>query len=150
MEQPVISKKLITVSLILFVFTLVFACGTSLFATGEGRFIQVTLKDNSMLKFECDSFLFNWVTPEVKDEITCDSTAFAISEIDEIRVLNEGLNNCDSKDGDWLFEVVFKDKERRSIQGFIPLSAKEVTGVLFGTTEERTIALENISTVSFQ
>jgi hypothetical protein len=112
----------------------------------EGQYVLVTLKDKSTLKFEYDSFEFNWIVPSVKNEITCKSTDFHISEVEEIYVLNQTWNPCAKKD-DWLFDVSLKDK--KPVQGFFELSGESVLGKLFDSGEQREIPYSNISKVSF-
>ncbi len=113
---------------------------------GEGQYIVVTLKDKTTVKFEHDSFEFNWVVPSVKSEFTCKSTAFDVSELVEIYVLNQTWNPCAKKD-DWVFDVSLKDK--KPVQGFFELTGESVLGKLFDSGDQREIPYSNISKVSF-
>lgn len=148
MRHPVITKKRITIALVLFVMVLV--GGKSLLAADIERYIEVTLKDKSVVKFEYSSFQFNWESPQIKDEISCDVTTFSIAELDKIYVQSLGVDSCDQRDNQWLFEVIFKDQERDSIQGFIPMVVNEITGTVYGTTTQQTIAIENIGFLVFE
>ncbi|MCP5045781.1 MAG: hypothetical protein GY940_01315 [bacterium] len=113
---------------------------------GEGKYVLVTLKDKSTVKFEHDSFEFNWAAPSVKNEFTCKATAFDVSQLKEIYVLNQTWNPCAKKD-DWVFDVELQDQ--KSIQGFFELSGDSVLGKLFDSGNQQEIPFVNISKVSY-
>lgn len=128
------------------VFMLLFGGSQGLLAN-EGKYIMVTLKDNTEVKFEYDSFDFGWTAPQIKEDMACKTHAFALDEIVEIYILNQTLDACSQKDNQWAFDVYLKDK--KPVQGFIELKADKVTGLLFGTDTEKSISYSDINKVSY-
>ncbi|MGE5342379.1 MAG: hypothetical protein ACM3SY_12960 [Candidatus Omnitrophota bacterium] len=115
---------------------------------GEENVVLVTLRDDSTVKFQKDSFVFPWVTPEIKNETNCETFAFNPNDVKEIYILNPTLNHCDQRDDDWTFDVHFKNSEPRD--GFIEITSEEVTGKLVETGKEQSILFQEIRKVSFQ
>ena len=117
-----------------------------LFGEGNGKYILVTLKDKSVEKFEYDAFSFNWVLPQIKNEVTCEVEDFLPADLEKIFVLSQTWNSCDEKD-DWVFDVYLKD--RRPIQGFFELTAEKVTGKVYETGKIKSIPFQDISKVTY-
>lgn len=128
------------------VFMLLFTGSQGLMAN-EGKYIKVTLKDKTEVKFEYDSFEFGWIAPQIKQETVCKNHDFAKDEIIEIYVLNQTLDSCSMKDDQWVFDLYLKDK--KAIQGFFELKDDKVTGLLLGTETEKSIPYTDISKVSY-
>jgi hypothetical protein len=141
------SQSTLSILFAAFAVFLVLFGGSQAMEAGEGKYILVTLKDKSEVKFDYDAFLFNWVAPQIRGEITCKTHDFAKDEIVEIYVLNRTLNPCNQKEDEWVFDLYLKDK--KPIQGFLELNAEEVTGKLYGADTERSIPFTDISKVSY-
>jgi hypothetical protein len=110
---------------------------------GEEKYVTVVLRDDTILKFDYDSFTMNWVVPQIKDELTCELFDFNPLEVDEIQMLTIGEDFCDKRDN-WLFDLSFKDLGKPSIQGFIEVTEENVKGRLSGTGEVKVIPFMEI------
>ncbi len=138
--------KNVVIGLAILVIIMVSASSSPLF--GEDHFVLVTMRDDSVIKFQYDSFSLHWVNTQIKDEETCEIYDFSPSNLVEIYILNPALNRCDQREDDWLFDVYFRD--RTPIQGFIEITSEDVTGKLFETGVEKTIPFQEIRKVSYQ
>lgn len=128
------------------VFVVLFAGSQGLMAN-EGKYIKVTLKDKTEVKFQYDSFIFGWTAPQIKQDTICKTFDFAKDEIIEIYILNQTLDSCGMKDDQWAFDLYLKDK--KPIQGFFQLKDDKVTGLLLDTETEKSIPYTDISKVSY-
>lgn len=114
---------------------------------GEDRYVLVTLRDNTELKFQYDSFSFNWINPQLKDEFTCEFYNFDPKDLVEIYVLNPTLNKCDQREDEWTFDVSLKGRE--PVQGFIELIKEYVSGILYGTDVKKNVPFTEIGKVTY-
>jgi len=116
---------------------------------GETPYILVTLKDNTIEKFEYDSFELNWTQSQIKDEFTCNAFDIDAAKVTEIYVLTLKENPCveGQYEEDWLFDVYFSN--RRAIQGFIELFEPNVSGRLLDKGETKSIPYSDIKKISF-
>lgn len=114
---------------------------------GEEKYVSVTLRDDTVLKLQYDSFSIHWVEPKIKDEFTCEEYAFTVNDLVEIWTLNPGLNSCDHREDEWIFEVTLKGMN--PLQGFIQVTAEEITGKLFETGEVKTYPFQEVRKISY-
>jgi len=121
--------------------------GTIPLHAGNAPYVLVTLRDNSTLKFQYDTFSLHWFQPQIKNEITCEVTDFNPVDVVEIWVLSRALNECDFRDDEWLFDLTLNDKG--PIQGFIEVTEESITGKLVDTGEEKTILFPEVKKITY-
>ncbi len=147
MKMNISSNKSINVFVILSIMCVTLLVMFSASLSGEERYVTVTMKDNSVIKYHYDGFTLHWLAPQIKDEATCEYYDFDMSDITEVYVLNTTLNKCDQREDEWIFDVYLKDRE--PVQGFILVTQENITGSLYDTNEEKTIPFTEISKITY-
>ena len=143
---------------------------------GAEQYVEVSLKDGRMVKFEYQSFMAgNFKFPEKVNRVAaegetktfgekrfvlthqsdCREESISLDNLVELEVIGQELNNCSGKK-DWLVKVYLFDQEK--YKGFLSvpshdadrmLSERAVRGILFSAGDERSIKLENIKKITF-
>jgi hypothetical protein len=110
--------------------------------------VNVTLQSGETLKFEYDSFEFDWIfPPRIKEPISCQEYELEWGKIREIYFSGEFDNICENKK-DWQVIVALTDE--KVFRGFLHVSKFAVKGIRVETGEEKSISFKDLKQIKFR